>query len=239
MEIGICIILASMLLVVAEALASYYWSKNFFPSQVIARWGKTGIAFFAHGGMWGDIFLLPALFSFIIIRYSKTWSAKQIVIMGLVGFAVTLGNHLNLIRNQSIPDPLGWQKEKWSVPIALHFVYMTMYVALAGLFYFSPGVSTGAAIAVSAILGIHMAFGTHIPLGLLNLWKQWPWCPTSFLHARALRMQVGIWVALTIFSWIAAGWQAGLSVATIGVCGAGLVSLLVQMSPTPRTRHSR
>ena len=223
MKIGLWIVAASMLLVVVEGFASYYISKNFFPSQVIARWGQPGIAFITHGGMWGDLFLLPALMAWIITRYGNQWSTKQIVIMGFVGFAITLGNHLLLIFTQKIPDPLGWQKEWWSVPIALHFVYMTTYVALAGLFFFHSHPSVGATVLVATLLGIHMLFGTHIPLGILNLRYHWEWCPTSFLHTGALWMQAGIWMTLSALAYIAAGPTAGLLMVSIseGVCGLG------------------
>lgn len=228
MKIGLSIIFGSMLLVVAEALASYYLSQNFWPSQVMARWGKAGIAFFAHGGMWGDFFLLPALFAFIITRYSASWSPKMILIMTLVGIVITLGNHLVLIFTQTIPDPLGWKEEWWSVPIVLHFVYMSAYVALAGLFYFSPGVSLKAAVVVSVALGIHMAAGTHVFLGLVNLWGQWTWCP-DFLASPVLPyMSAGIWIVLSLLATVAAGLQAGLSVAVVGVSLAVVVVSIIE-----------
>lgn len=228
MRIGIWVVVASVLLVVAEGFASYYISKNFSPSQVMARWGQPGIAFVAHGGMWGDLILLPALMAWIITYYGSGWSTKQIVTMALVGFAITLGNHLLLMFTQRIPDPLGWQKEWWSIPIALHFVYMTTYVALAGLFYFHSDVSVRAAVVVSTILGIHMACGTHIPLGILNIWYQWNWCP-EFLHTGAFVMQVGIWAALAACTWAAAGWTAGVIVTLIGIALAVLASSIAFM----------
>ena len=231
MKIGLSIVFISMLLVVVEALVSYHWSQNFWPSQVMTRWGKAGISFFAHGGMWGDLFLLPALMAIIVVNYADTWTTEQVITMAMVGVVITLGNHLLLIFTQEIPDPLGWKEEKWSTLIALHFVYMSAYVALVGLFFFcSSGVSAAAAIAVAVILGIHMAFGTHIPLGILNLWYRWDWCP-EFLHSQVAWMQLGLWIALSALAWIAAGWQAGLWVAAIAVGLAALTIRVIQMSP--------
>lgn len=232
MKIGLGIVLASMLLVVVEGFASYHWSHNFWPSQVAARWSRTGISFFAHGGMWGDFLLLPALFAFIITRYGASWSLGQIALMAAIGVAVTLANHLLLIFTQVIPDPLGWKEEKWSTVIALHFVYMSTYVALAGLFYFSPGVSVKAAVVVSVVLGLHMAAGTHVPLGLMNLWQQWWWCPNSFLTNPVIPyLSAVIWVTLAIFATVAAGWRAGFWVAITGATLAGLVLSIIQAAP--------
>lgn len=231
MKIGLGIVAGSMLLVIMEAFASYYWSQNFWPSQVVARWGKTGISFFAHGGMWGDFFLLPPLFAFIITKYGGGWSVKQVVILGIVGFAITSANHLLLIFTQTIPDPLGWQKEKWSTLITLHFVYMSTYVALVGLFFIcSNNVSVAAAVMVAVILGIHMALGTHVPLGILQRWMRWMWCP-DLLHPGLIWMQLGLWLILSSLAWYAAGWRAGLSVATIAVALAVMVMITVWKSP--------
>lgn len=233
MKIGLGIIIGSMLLVVAEAFASYYLSSNFWPSQVMARWGKAGISFFAHGGMWGDLFLLPALMAAVVVKYGDGWTMKQVAIMAAIGVAITLGNHLLLISTQVVPDPMGWVGEKWSTVIALHFVYMSLYVALAGLFYFSPDVSVKAAVAVSVVLGIHMMAGTHIFLGLANLhWGPWSWCPQNFLHAGAAWMQLGIWLVLSVLATVAAGWRAGLSVAVIAILIAVTVVLVVRSSPS-------
>jgi hypothetical protein len=233
MKIGLWIIVASMLVVVLEGFAAFHLSGNFWPSQVMARWGKAGISFFTHGGMWGDMFLLPALMAVIVVNYADEWTSRQIVTMAAIGIAITLGNHVLLIFTQVIPDPLGWKEEKWSTLIALHFVYMSTYVALVGLFFFcSPNVSVTAAVTVAVILGIHMAFGTHIPLGVLQRWTRWMWCP-EFLHSQALWMQLGIWIVLTALATIASGWRAGLSVAVIGTILAGVVTAILRFGPPP------
>ena len=217
MSIGIRFIVGSVLWVVAEGFASYYLSKNFFPSQVMARWGKPGIAFFAHGGMWLNLFMLPLLMAWIITRYSNQWSTKQIVTLAMVGFLVTLGNHLLLMFTQKIPDPLGWQKEHWSLLIGMNFVYMTTYVALAGLFFFCSHPSVRATVFVASTLGIYTVFGMHIPLGIMNIRYDWAWCP-EFLHTGAFLMQAGIWSALAAISWWTAGFYAGVVVMLMAFC---------------------
>lgn len=230
MKIGLRIIAGSMLLVLLEALLAYQ-NGSFWPNQVMERWGEPGIAFVAHGGMWGDLVLLPPLFAYIITRYGASWSNKQITVMAIVGILVTLANHLLLVFTQVIPDPLGWQKESWSWVIALHFVYMSTYVALVGLFYFSSDVSVRIAVTVSVALGIHMAFGTHVPLGMLNRLIGWPWCP-DFLGSPMLPYLTGvIWFLLAGFSAHAAGWRAGVYVLLIGAALFAGVATFAHLHP--------
>lgn len=221
-------IIGSMLFVALEWVFSYR-SGGFYPSQVMQRWGRPGIASFAHGGIWGDFLLLPFLMAWIIYRHGGSWSPKMMLIMGAIGLAITLANHILLITTQEIPDPLGWQQDKWSVPIALHFVYMTLYVALVGLFYFySPSVTVREVVFVSVVLGIHTAFGTHVVLGMVNLWEKWPWCP-DFLASPVLPwLQLGIWAVLAALSWVAAGWEAGVSVAGIAIALAAVTVTVIR-----------
>ena len=230
MKIGLGIIASSMLLVTLMGLTSY-WNGTFFPNQLIARFGKPGVSFFAHGGMWGDMFLLPTLFACIIVSYGVTWDVAQIKQMMLIGIAITAANQL-LCNQSPVPDVLGWQGEKFSLTIALHFVYMSTYVALAGLFFcYTPGVSVTAAVWVAVILGIHMAFGTHVPLGMLNRFAQWVWCQ-DFLSSPILPyLSAVIWLTLSILATIATGWRAGFVVGSIGGALAALVIVFMELSP--------
>lgn len=230
LSFGIWFAVCSLLWVLAEGLVSFYVTKNFTPDQTWARWKMIGISLKTHGGWYGDM-LLPVLFAWVVITYGAAWDMKLISIMLVVGVIITLINHLLLINTQIIPDPWAWKGEKWSTLIAMHFVYMSVYVALAGLFYFSHGVSVAATVTVSVVLGIHMMFGTHIPLGILNLWHHWEWCPTTFLSVQVAWMQLGIWATLAILATVAAGWRAGASVAAIACAIAIIVLRIIHLSP--------
>src|SRR3989344_3170415 len=232
MKIGLGIIIASMLLVAVEGFVSYQ-NGTFFPNQLIAKFGKPGVSFFAHGGMWGDMFLLPTLFACIIVLYGATWSAEQIGQMVLIGVAITAANQL-LCNQSPVPDVLGWQGEKFSLTIAMHFVYMSTYVALAGLFFcYTPGVSVTAAVCVAVVLGIHMAFGTHVPLGMINRFAQWAWCQ-DFLSSPVLPyLSAVIWITLAALATIAAGLRAGFMSGPLVFGGAALVIVFMEFSPLP------
>lgn len=210
------IIAFSFFLVVLEGIVSYFVEKNFLPSQVFARWGRNGIPLVAHGGFWGDLFILPPVFWYVVTRYGEGWSQRQIVVMVGIGFAITLANHINLMMNQTLPDPFGWKEERWSTLIALHFVYMTMYVALSGLFFFSSGkVPSTLAVLVGVALGLHMMLGTHVILGIVKRWTQWSWCPDFFANPQMPYVIIGIWVIVAILASIGAGWKAGVTIVGI------------------------
>lgn len=225
MKIGHYVILLSVLLVLAEAKCSFS-RQTFLPTQVMARWRTPGIPLGCHGGFWGDLFLLPSFFWGVVNRHDDEWSLKQVITMGVIGFVITLANHLNLVTHQNVPDPYGWQKEKWSPVIALNFVYMTTYVALAGLFYFcSPSVSVFECVLISFVLGVHMTFGVHIPLGLLNLDKEFNWCPDLINPNKVLVMSLAIWVTLAMLS-LSVSIEAAYHVWTFGIIIAAALALL-------------
>lgn len=230
MKIGlVSIVSVGVLWMLLETFAAYRGGW-LFPSDVAAHWGKPGIAFSTHGGMYGD-FLLPFLFAWMYVAYGETWNAEKIGTMLAIGLAVTLANHLLLIFTQVIPDPLGWKGERWSALIALHFVYMSVAVTFAGLFYFSPNVSVAAAVGVSILLGVHMLFGTHVPFGVLNRLHPMLDCPDFLSNAGLPWMQLGIWIMLAYFSWRAAGQEAGLWIGGIGIGVFTLIQLFIRFGP--------
>lgn len=229
LKAGVGLVLGSILWVLGEAWVAYSVTHNFSPEQVLTRWGRSGIPFGRHGGAMGDVLPLPLLGAWIVWQYGETWNKKLIGWLAVAGILITLGNHVNLILNQTVPDPFGWQGEKWSWLIAMHFVYMSVYIAIGGFFYFTPGgVSVAAAIWVSVIFGLHLAAGTHEPLALLNRWFQWDWCPPL---QGSPGLQAGIWLLLSGFATIAAGWRAGLAVGVFGGAFVTLLAFLIMVSP--------
>jgi hypothetical protein len=212
---AVLVVLIGFLLVVVEGIDALD-RKFFWTIDVIRKFGKPGIGFANHLGLWSDLAVLPLLCGYIVNRFGDTWSWKRMGFFLGVGFVITLGNHINLIMNQVRPDILGCVGEKWSLTIAVHFIYMTCTIAIVGLFYFSPGVTFKEAVAVSVIMGLHCMLGTHIPLGLANLWWHLPSQPTDLLHARVFYMSGGLWVVFAILAGIAAGFPGGYLTALIG-----------------------
>ncbi len=237
MSLGLWIITGSVLLVASEAIVSYFCEENFFPSQISKKWAMNGIPFAYHGGVWSDVLLLPPMMAYIVGNYGSSWTTEDVLKMGAAGVAVTLANHILLITTQPIPDSFGWKKNKWDAVIAFHFVYMSVYVALAGLFFFySKGVSTAAAVTVAIVLGIHTAFGTHVPLGMLQRHKRYMWCPDFLSSPQLPWLSLAIWTTLSILAAAAAGMVAALLVVAIGAFLAlWVVAFLIVSPPALRT----
>ncbi len=223
MEIGLGIILfffASQSAVVIEAIDSWH-SNIFLPSQMMAQYGRPGINFLTHGGMWSDMFLLPYLLCYMLL-YSGKWDLSRDWLPIAIGIAMAVGNQI-LLNNSTRPDPLGSVDLKWSVAIAVHSVYMAAYIAVIGHFYFNTDVSSEATIVVSILLGVHVAAGTHVFLGMANLLGHWDWCPALLSDPNLPYMSAGVWALLAVLAWYAGGMQAGLTVAATGSILASVV----------------
>ena len=218
------VVLGSLLLMmVCEMLAAHH-SDWLTQKQVVARWGEIGIPFSIHGGVYGDVLILQYLAAWIIQCYWAGTSPKILAVAITIGIVLTVANGINLAINQHMPDPFGFSKEKFSLLVGLHAVYMITLIAVLGVFFFSNHVSIQAAIAVSIIVGLHVAFGMHIPIGIVNRLHPLEKCPDFLANPVLPWMWLFVWALLAGFSCKAAGWQAGAWVASIGT---GLVSLLL------------
>ncbi len=238
MQMWLYIVIVLMAAVVPVEAYDAYRRGILWPSQILTRWGKNGIAFAAHGGMYGDFLLLPLVAAYIVHAHCGNWDWEHVKVMSIVGVVVATGNHLSCIQSK-IPDPIGWEKEKVNLTIVLHFFFMSSMVMFAGMFYISPDVSVTEVVFVSVVLGIHMAFGTHVPLGLINRWIRWTWCPDLIGSPGLPRISIIIWMTLSGFSTYAAGWCAGVIVAFIGCGFALMVITLARISPPPLKKYGK
>lgn len=223
MKIGLGIVLfffASQAAVIIEAIDSWH-NKIFLPSQMMAQYGRPGINFFTHGGMWSDMFLLPYLLCFMLL-HSSEWSLGRDWLPILIGIAMAVGNQF-LLNNSTRPDPLGSVDLKWSLAIAVHFVYMAAYIAIIGHFYFNTDVSSEAVVVASVLLGVHVAAGTHVFLGMAQLFAHWNWCPDPLFDSGLPYMSAVVWILLAALAWYTGGVQAGLGVVAIGSALATVV----------------
>ncbi len=208
-------------LVVLYGLSSYLIDSNFLPHQVIAKWGRAGFPVVAHGGFWGDLLVLPALFWYFTNEYGDHWTNETLGRAIKIGLGLALANHILLIFTQTIPDPFGWKGEKMSFTIFFHFLYFWLAATFIALMYFtSGGVSLSLAVIGSGVLGVHMMAGMHIPLAVLQEHFQWKWCPQGLIHTQLILMQIGLWITLAGFATYAASWQAGVWVLVIGAAAA-------------------
>lgn len=228
--------LLSQLAVVVEAIDSWR-SRIFLPSQMMARYYRSGINFLTHGGMWGDMFLLPPMLCYML-GHTGAWSVHHDWPFALVGTGLTMLNHVLLTNNEQ-PDPFGFLDLRSSPAITVHAVYMAVYLTIIGRFYVNPvDVNPTAIATLSILLGIHVAAGTHIFLGMANLVYRWRWCPDILANPAVWAMNAGTWVVLAVLATYAGGWLAGLYTIGAGCILAVLVVGFVRVMP-PLVRHGR
>lgn len=226
MKIGRGVILfffISQAAIVLIALDNWH-NQLFLPSQMMEWWARKGVPAIAHGGLWSDLFLLPYLMCFMLVK-SRVWSLKRDWPFVVVGILIAVANQF-LCNNMTRSDPLGFVALQWSWAIAVHAVYMATYIAIIGHFYFNPeDVSSSTLLLISVLLGIHAMAGTHVFLGMANLTYHWDWC-TDLLADKVLPyMNATVWLVLAGLAGRARGRKAGLSLAFIG----GILALLIAM----------
>lgn len=144
-----------------------------------------GLPFMAHGGMWGDVFLISPLVAVIAGYYGNTWSHHEIVGWLTAGFIASYGMHQTY---KSVP----WREahvaeRKLTIAGHIHFVYMGVAFAAIGWYIFRPMRSgeLSVVVAVTALITIHIVLGTHVVLGILKSWRpeRVAWYPGDPLHS--------------------------------------------------------
>ncbi len=135
------------------------------PGQIIKR-GIKGLPFIAHGGMWGDIFILSPLLGIISGKYVSIWSAKKFFIALLLGILGSSIMHLFYIGSNILEAHTQYGRLTRSGKI--HFFYMALVLQMLILFYcFTPNPNPKLLWWTTILLSVHMVFGTHVVLGLI------------------------------------------------------------------------
>jgi hypothetical protein len=215
-RLDIALPLIGIALVIGYDIAGYF-DGMFLPRQIIAKWGQPGVALIFHGGMWGDLILLPFLFAYLIGKVSGDWTATHVGYALLIGFAVTFSLQLMLALTGDKPDPMGWQGERWSLGIALHFTYMWGAVTLVALtLLYSPSATAGMITVTCIIIGIHTYLGAQILFGILNrCFFRWDLVPEMLITA-AFVTQAIVWAVLAGLAARVGGMRAGALVLSVG-----------------------
>ncbi len=226
-------LVAALMAIVAVQAIDCYYHNMLWPSQVLARWGKPGIAFILHAAMWSDFLILPWLCLYITrhLDLSHIPSGRQVTQMLALGLGVTAGNQLLLMFTQELPDPIGWKGQWISLTIVLHFFYMSIAVTCVGLFYFYGTTDMWPVVLVSILLGIHSMAGMHIFIGVLQRYVHLVSVPDFLASTLLPYLASAVWVALAALATYAAGWAAGAAV-TLTALGLGsLIAVLIHVAP--------
>lgn len=150
------------------------------PAQMLAQGYQKGLPFLAHGGMWGDLLLFGPIMAYVIGFHRDDIDWQDLKIMLPIGFAMSCAMHW-VYTKTDFPDSLAWVGGPVMGLTAagiLHLIYMGVGFAIVGMFLFSsPSIHPIEYLVVAILLGVHIAVGNHLVLGVLNEVHHWSWCP--------------------------------------------------------------
>jgi hypothetical protein len=189
---------AAWMLSVAAVLASggIAWAEGNWKSRP-----GLGMGFSNHGGMWGDLVLLPIANAAIVSHLSfGVWIAPAVVMATLASIAVHVhwgargkgprsGDHM-----WPAADRTSWSRDlSWAGWAHVLYVIGELTLLLGFAVHAMPGF---------VVLLVAVIFTLHVPLGLLQ--------PRQFLTGRiaSLREQPLLF-ALLIVLWTAAAFKSG------------------------------
>lgn len=173
------------------------------PAQLMKRAVMRGLPFIAHGGMWADIFVFAPLMGYIVTAHGNEWRLGYILLMGVVGFALSFALHylVYVPSGKNFPEAhthYGWLTRAGKI----HLWYMAAGLAVVGLFYFFSSISEKEVAWVSSLLFVHAVIGTHVPLKVLARCTPIEWYPKGpVLGVTTAATLTGTALLLAGFSW--------------------------------------
>jgi hypothetical protein len=143
-----------------------------------------GLPFVWHFGMWGDALIVSPLGAYVVGRFASTVRHRQILVSLSLGIAaaIIMGWSYTLLDVQEAHV----QNHSLTPAGIVHLVYMALALAVFTLlFIFTSNVSQRLLRVASVLLVVHVFFGTHMALGLLNLVAPLNWYPAEPLKSIA------------------------------------------------------
>lgn len=185
---GIAIALIGTALVIGQIISAY---RDSFLTvrQMKSRGFPEGIPLLYHGGIWGDAFVLTPLLAYIAMEYGKSWNDIVVIsIATIFSLTVTIFMvHLWVNNSRSGLPEAHACKGKLTTAGLLHAIYMAVAVLIIMLFFsYLSNAPFWTIIAVTAILGFHVIYGTHIVLG---------WCKPKWYPERP-HQQSFVWIVV-------------------------------------------
>lgn len=154
-------------IVIAQAVLAY--RSGFLTVVQMRQLGiNQGLPFVWHFAMWGDLFIISELASYIIGRYLRQWNNRQMLISLLLGLSLSALLHWTYTFSE-IPEAHA-QNHLLTGAGVLHFFYMAVAFAIfTQFFFFTKDVSSKLLIGVSVLLSAHVFIGTHMVLGIIAI----------------------------------------------------------------------
>jgi len=185
-------------LVIVQALLA--WQNQILTVSQMRQSGfNQGLPFVWHFAMWGDLLIVSGLAAYVIGLHSFGWHGGKVLVSFAFGFAsataLSWTYTFSTIRETHVQD------HHLTVAGVVHLFYMAIALAVfAQFFFFTQDASRRLLRVVSLLLLVHVFFGTHMVLGILNFMHHLNWYP-----ARPLKSIPG-WITVTSVA-VGLGWR--------------------------------
>jgi hypothetical protein len=179
---GLVVLVFLECLVLLQAYLAY--QDHFLTvTQMRAAGVMEGLPFLWHFGMWGDFLVISALAAYITGAYLARWRVRWIFTSLVIGFAAA--GTLSFLYTLSDMPGAHVINHELTAAGKVHLLYMALALAIFIQFlFFTENVSLGLLRVVSALLFVHVFFGTHMVLGIVKLTRPLDWYPAQPLESR-------------------------------------------------------
>lgn len=220
----VCAFLLMESLVGLQALLAYR-DNILTVSQMQAAGIGRGLPFVWHFGMWGDLGLVSPLISYLIGRYLERWRPWSMLLSLAIGFGAA--GLLSWTYTFSDMPEAHVKNHMLTAAGVVHVLYMAAALSVfVQFFFFTPALSRRQIGTVSVLLFIHVLFGTHMALGLINAAVTLDWYP-----GRPLQSVPGWTIAgILALGLVVSNLAPAVQLAGAGFGSNGIVKLILELN---------
>lgn len=150
-----------LLMALAVLMPVFSYFRGDLTERQIRRKGLAGYSCLSHTGTWGDLLIIPPI-SALMSSYSSSWDTGQTITAVIISLAATWILHAFWAK-YCPPDHNISQSKKLTPAGWLHFIFMTIVMTIAIMFYFgTDGVTRSHEIMVVVGLAIHVTLSTAV-----------------------------------------------------------------------------
>ena len=148
------------------------------PSQMMQQY-KVGFPLIANGAIWGNLVILSAAL-YVIGAYSDQWSGKEILVILVLGMAISYALFHFVYLQGKFPDALAGGGRPISPAGWVTMLYSGAVIAAILLFYFRTNATYFDIVIVGILLAMYIPIANHLVLEWLNNLYYFVWCPDVF-----------------------------------------------------------
>ena len=192
MRKGIAIFVALEGLVAMQALLAH--RDGFVTVAQMQQKGTVhGLPLVWHFGIWGDVFVISPLVAVIGAKYGQQWTMRQILTAALVSLLTTMC--MGWIYTFSNTPEAHMQNHEVTGAGLVHLLYMAAAMTVLFLLYFCTAEPSKSFLKITSLLLIvHLLFGTHLILGVIDYFAELSWYPD-----KPLKSPIG-WTTLSVLA---------------------------------------